>query len=67
MDFSQAGLNMIIILTLGIIVLLADLVLFLKKRKTISETVWAINQYTLALAFLAGVIVGHLFTVPGLP
>lgn len=67
MDFSQAGLNMILLLTLGIAVLVVDLVLFLTKRKTISETVWSVNQFTLALAFIVGVIVGHLFTVPGLP
>lgn len=67
MDFSQAGLNMILLLTLGIAILVVDLFLFLTRRKTISETVWSVNQFTLALAFIAGVIVGHLFTVPGLP
>lgn len=43
---------------------LADLFLWKSDRKTISERIWAINQWTLALAFLGGLLAGHLFTVP---
>lgn len=36
----------------------------MQGRKTFSDTIWAVNQRTLAVAFAAGLICGHLFTAP---
>lgn len=61
---KDAVLNFIILIASGMLLLFYDLSLFLRNKKTFSETIWAINRFTLALAFIAGVIAGHLFTVP---
>lgn len=61
---QELGHNFILLMVAGLSILLLDLRLFVLKRRTFSETIWTINQRSLALAFIAGVIVGHLFTVP---
>lgn len=61
---QETGINFIIFLAFGILLLGYDLRQFVTKRKTLSETIWRVNQFTLALAFIFGLIVGHLFTVP---
>lgn len=66
MHFNTAANNFILLITAGITLLIVDLVLFVRKRKTFSESIWTINQKTVALAFIAGLICGHCFTVPGL-
>jgi len=59
--------NFIILITAALVLLLVDLWLWMQARTTFSDTIWAVNRRTLALAFIAGLICGHLFTVPGLP
>ena len=57
--------NFIALITLAIGLLLVDLWLWAQKEKTLSDTIWGVNQWTLAIAFAAGLVCGHLFTVPG--
>lgn len=59
--------NFITLITAALVLLLVDLWLWMQGRKTFSDTIWAVNQWTLAVAFAAGLICGHFFTVPGLP
>lgn len=56
--------DFIILFVTSLAVGLADLLLRKSGKKTISERIWVINQWTLALAFLGGLLAGHLFTVP---
>lgn len=65
MTFSDAAMNFIVLMTAAFALLGVDLVFFLRGKTTFSESVWAVNKITLALAFGAGVICGHLFSVPG--
>lgn len=65
MTFSDAATNLILLLTAAFALLGIDLVFYLRGKTTFSESVWTVNKFTLALAFGAGVICGHLFSVPG--
>jgi len=65
-EFNKKAINFLILITAAIILLLADFVLWVSGNPTWSETIWEINQATLALAFGVGVVVGHCFTVPKL-
>lgn len=65
MDMTQSGTNFILLITAAIVLLLYDLKLFLKGKTTLSETVWGVNQWSIWLAYIAGLVCGHLFTVPG--
>jgi|688.fasta_scaffold1452437_2 hypothetical protein len=56
--------NFIYLLITSLAVGAGDAYLWKSKKKTISERIWTINQWTLALAFLGGLLAGHLFTVP---
>lgn len=58
------ALNFTVLFSFGMAVGLFDGLLFMTKRKTISERVWGINQKTLAFAFIFGLLAGHFFTVP---
>jgi len=60
-------INFLSLITGALVLLLADLWLWMQAKRTFSDTIWAVNQWTLAIAFAAGLICGHLFTVPGLP
>ena len=53
-----------ILLTAAFVLLFIDIYLILSGEPTFSETIWSINQKTLALAFGVGVVCGHLFSVP---
>lgn len=64
MKFHRAGLNLIIVIVICLIGLLGDLALFMTEQPTISEMVWDINRWSIWPAIFAGVIIGHLFTVP---
>jgi uncharacterized membrane protein YoaK (UPF0700 family) len=59
---EAANFTALIVGSLGL--LSVDGWLFFSGRKTISERIWRINQFSLALAFIAGVLAGHFFTVP---
>ena len=62
---GQDAVNFSILIGVAITLLLYDLVLWRTKRRTFSESVWGVNQVTLAVAFALGVVIGHLLTVPG--
>ena len=62
---GQEAINFIILITAALFVLFADLFMWARGSQTFSQTIWKINQKTLILAFIAGLLVGHLFTVPG--
>lgn len=61
---GQDAVNFIILMVFCFGLLFLDLGLWLRGRKTFSETIWGVNQATLAVAFALGVLVGHLLTVP---
>lgn len=65
MSFDSSATNFVILIAAGISLLATDLVFWLKGRKTFSETLWSINQKSLALAFIIGLVAGHVLTVPG--
>lgn len=65
MTLGQDAINFAVLMVASIALLLFDLWLWQTKRRTFSETIWGVNQVTLAAAFAVGVIVGHLLTVPG--
>jgi hypothetical protein len=62
---GQDAVNFSILMGAAITLLLYDLFLWRTKRRTFSESVWGVNQVTLAVAFALGVVIGHLLTVPG--
>jgi len=61
---GQDAVNFIMLIAAALGLLFFDLALWLKSRKTLSETMWTINQKSLALAFILGLLAGHLLTVP---
>ena len=63
-QFQQKGRNFIILMIAAISLLLMDLYFFTNGQTTFSESIWGVNQVTLALAFGVGVVCGHCFTVP---
>lgn len=67
MSFDQGAINFVILITAAFVLLFLDLAFWLKGKKTFSEAIWGVNQWTLALAFGVGMICGHCFTVPYLP
>lgn len=63
-QFARKSLNFIILITAAITLLFIDLYLFLGGKTTFSESIWEVNQVTLALSFGIGLVCGHCFTVP---
>lgn len=63
-QFYQKARNFTILITAAIILLLCDLYFILNGQPTFSESIWDVNQHTLALAFGVGMVCGHCFTVP---
>lgn len=61
---GQDALNFVLLMIFSFGLLFVDLGLWMSGRKTFSETIWRVNQVTLAVAFALGVVVGHLLTVP---
>jgi hypothetical protein len=64
MSFDSAAANFVILMTAAFVLLFIDLSFWLRKKPTFSETIWGVNQWTLALAFGVGMVCGHCFTVP---
>lgn len=64
MTFSKAARNFTILVAIAMILLVADLAMWLSGGITWSESIWEVNQHTLAVAFGVGMVCGHLFTVP---
>lgn len=67
MRFPTAARNFVILMSLSIVLLMIDLVKWLKGGQTWSEAIWEVNQKSLAVAFGTGMVCGHLFTVPTFP
>lgn len=65
MSFSKAARNFTILIAIAFALLIADLIKWQTGGMTWSESIWTINQRTLAVAFGVGMVCGHLFTVPG--
>lgn len=63
-QFYRKAINFTILIVAAIALLLYDAYLILNGYPTFSETIWDINQRSLALAFGVGMICGHCFTVP---
>ena len=63
-EFNKKAINFLVLITVAIVLLFVDLALWINGRPTWSETIWGVNQVTIALAFGVGVVVGHCFTVP---
>jgi uncharacterized membrane protein YbhN (UPF0104 family) len=64
MSFDSAAVNFVILMTAAFVLLFIDLSFWLRRKPTFSETIWGVNQWTLALAFGVGMVCGHCFTVP---
>lgn len=62
--FYKKAINFVILITAAFVLLFIDIYLILSGKPTFSETIWSINEKTLALAFGVGMVCGHLFTVP---
>ena len=62
--FYKKAINFVILITAAFVLLFIDIYLILSGKPTFSETIWSINQKTLALAFGVGMVCGHLFSVP---
>jgi hypothetical protein len=63
-QFNLKARNFTILITAAIILLLFDLHFWTSGQPTFSESIWEVNQHTLALAFGVGMVCGHCFTVP---
>lgn len=63
-EFNNKARNFIGLMVVAVLLLLIDLRLLLIGSPTFSESIWEVNQHTLALSFGVGVVCGHLFTVP---
>jgi hypothetical protein len=63
-QFNLKSRNFIILMVVALTLLIGDLFLLLADQPTFSESIWEVNQHTLALAFGVGMVCGHLFTVP---
>lgn len=61
---GQEAVNFIVLMAVAFALLFFDLWLWIRGRKTFSESIWTVNQATLTVAFALGVIIGHLLTVP---
>ena len=64
MTFSRAAVNFVILMTVAFVLLIVDLVKWQSGQQTWSETIWVVNQHSLAVAFGTGMVCGHCFTVP---
>lgn len=64
MKWGNSARNFIIALSFASTFLGIDLYFYLSGSETFSQTFWHINQFSLFLALGAGVIIGHIFTVP---
>lgn len=64
MTFAKAARNFIILISIAIGLLLADLYFWAQGQQTWSEAIWGVNQQTLGLAVGVGIVLGHCFTVP---
>lgn len=64
MTFNQAAKNFVVLITVAIVLLIVDLIKWQTGHPTWSESIWAVNQKSLAVAFGVGMVCGHCFTVP---
>jgi len=64
MTFSRAARNFTVLIAVAFTLLIVDLIKWQTGGMTWSESIWEINQETLALSFGVGLVCGHCFTVP---
>jgi hypothetical protein len=64
LEFYRKAINFVILMTAAFVLLFIDIGLIVSGRPTFSETIWSLNERTLALAFGVGMVCGHCFTVP---
>jgi hypothetical protein len=64
MTFSTAARNFVFLMVVAFVLLIIDLYKWQTGNQTWSESIWAVNQKTLAVSFGVGVVCGHCFTVP---
>lgn len=64
MNFKSAAQKFILLIVPAIVLLVVDLVFFMNGQMTWSESIWGVNEKTIAVAFGIGMICGHCFTVP---
>lgn len=64
MTFSKAARNFTALIAIAFALLIIDLIKWQTGGMTWSESIWAVNQKTLALSFGVGMVCGHCFTVP---
>lgn len=64
MNWGNTARNFIILMvgTFGLLGL--DLYFYVNGQETFSETIWILNEKTLAVALFFGILAGHLVTVP---
>jgi hypothetical protein len=64
MTFSTAAKNFVFLITVAIVLLIADLIKWQSGNVTWSEAIWEVNQHSLSFALGVGIVLGHCFTVP---
>jgi hypothetical protein len=64
MSFSTAARNFVFLMVVAFVLLIIDLYKWQTGGQTWSESIWVVNQKTLAVSFGVGVVCGHCFTVP---
>ena len=64
MTFNAAAKNFVFLITVAIVLLIADLIKWQSGSVTWSEAIWEVNQHSLGFALGVGVVLGHCFTVP---
>ena len=64
MKWGNAARNFAIAMTVILGILGIDVYFIANGQETFSETIWFINERSLAFAVFFGVLVGHFFTVP---
>lgn len=64
MKWGNTARNFAILMGVGFSILGLDAYFIANGQETFSETVWFINEKSLGIALLFGVLIGHFFTVP---
>lgn len=54
----------ILLITTFLGLLGVDLYFYTSGQPTFSESIWDVNQFSLAVALICGTLIGHIFTVP---
>jgi hypothetical protein len=63
-NWGNSAKSFIILMTAFLSLLGFDLYLYTSGQPTFSESIWDVNQFSLAVALICGTLIGHFFTVP---